>query len=166
MDKLTKIFLVTSAAAAVAIPGVANAGTATSNLSVTATVNNTCTVSTAPVAFGSVDLTGGNVDGTGTVTVTCTNGASWSAAAGVGTGTGATLASRKMTAGSNLLNYSLYTTSGYGTVWGDGTGTTGTISNTGTGSAQAFTVYGRIPSGQTSVPAGSYSDTVQVTVTY
>ena len=47
-----------------------------------------------------------------------------------------------------------------------GTGSTATIGDTGTGSAQAVTIYGRVGSGQTSAPAGSYADTVSVTVTY
>lgn len=159
--------LVIIAACAFGAPGAAHAGTTTSSLSVSATVTANCTVSTSPVAFGSVDvLSGSNVDATGGVTATCTNGTAWSAAAGAGSGTGATLTSRKMSFGSNLLNYSLYTDSGRTTVWGDGSGTTATVSNTGTGGGQNFTVYGRIASGQSSVPAGGYSDTVVVTITY
>ena len=106
-----------------------------------------------------------NVDGTG-ATVTCTNGTAWAASAGAGSGTGATLAARKMTAGANLLGYNLYTSSAYTTVWGDGTGSTATIGGTGSGSAQSVTVYGRVAAGQTTVPAGSYADTVAVTITY
>jgi spore coat protein U-like protein len=41
-----------------------------------------------------------------------------------------------------------------------------TLGATGSGTAQAVTVYGRVFSGQTSVPTGSYSDTVAVTVSY
>ena len=143
--------------------------TASSNLSVTATVTANCTLSTSAVAFGSVNtLSGTNVDATGGITVTCTSGTGWTATANAGTGTGASLLTRRMTpaTGTTTLNYSLYTTSARTTVWGDGTGTTGTIANSGTGAAQAIPIYGRVPSGQGSVPAGSYSDTVAVTVTY
>jgi spore coat protein U-like protein len=156
-----------AAALAAALPGAAQAATASTTLSVTATVTSNCTVSTTPVAFGSIDVIAGtNADATGGVTVTCTNGTGWSAAAGVGGGAGATFASRKMTAGANLLNYTLYTDAARTSVWGDGSGTTATVSNTGSGAAQAFTVYGRVPLGQTTVPAGGYSDTVAVTITY
>lgn len=145
----------------------AHADTAGSNLSVTANVTNNCTVSTGAVAFGPVNvISGANVDGTGSLSVTCTKGAGWTAAAGVGGGTGATLASRKMAAGTDLLNYTLYTDSSRSSVWGNGTGSTAQFSGTGTGAAQSSTIYGRVPSGQTSVPAGNYSDTVSVTVTY
>lgn len=137
------------------------------DLSVSATVTANCSISTSAVAFGNVNtLSGGNVDATGGITVTCTSGTPWTASADAGDGSSATLLVRRMTSGANALNYTLYTNSGHTIVWGDGTGTTGTISNTGTGSAQAMTIYGRVPSGQGTVPAGSYSDTVSVTVSY
>ncbi len=143
------------------------AGTASSSMSVTATVTANCTVSTTALAFGSVDtISGSNVDSTGSLAIVCTNGTTWAASAGVGSGSGASYANRRMTAGANLLNYNIYTTAARTIVWGNGTGGTGTIPGTGTGLTQAVTVYGRVNSGQTSVPAGSYADTVAVTVTY
>lgn len=146
----------------------AYATTATSSLDVSATVTSNCVVSTTPIAFGNVDVTSGaNVDGTGGLSVTCTSGTAWAASADAGAGTGASLATRQMAFGANLLNYALYTDTTRTTVWGDGVGgTTGTFTGTGNGSAQASTIYGRVPSGQTSLPAGAYADTVAVTVTY
>lgn len=145
----------------------AAAATVGGTLNVNATVTANCTVSTSALGFGSVNVIGGsNVDGSGGLTITCTSGTAWSAAAGVGAGTGASFTSRRMTSGANQLGYNLYTTSGYATVWGDGTASTGLLTGTGTGSAQSITVYGRVGSGQTGVPAGSYVDTVAVTVTY
>ena len=150
-----------------AIPGTALAGTASSTMSVTATVTANCTVSTTALAFGSVNtISGSNVDSTGSLSITCTNGTAWAASAGVGSGSGASYANRRMTAGANLLNYNIYTTAARTTVWGDGTSSTATIGGSGTGGAQSVTVYGRVGSGQTSVPAGAYADTVAVTVTY
>jgi spore coat protein U-like protein len=144
------------------------AATTTSTLDVSATVTSNCVVSTSPIAFGNVDVTNGsNVDGTGGISVTCTSGTGWTASADAGGGTGASLVVRKMSDGTNLLNYALYTDSGRTSVWGDGAGgTTATIAGTGNGVAQATTIYGRVPSGQTSLPAGDYDDTVTVTVTY
>jgi spore coat protein U-like protein len=152
---------------AIAAPAPALAGTQTTTMSVSATVTANCTVSATPIAFGSVNtLSGSNVDANGTVTVSCTNGSPWTLSANAGGGSGATMAVRRMTAGANTLNYTIHTTAGHGTVWGDGTASTATLGNTGTGAAQTVTVYGRVFSGQTGVPAGSYSDTVNVTVTY
>lgn len=154
-------------AAAFVLPTAAMAGTASSSMSVTATVSATCTVSTTALAFGSVDtISGLNVDNTGSLLVTCTNGSPWTASAGVGSGAGASYTNRKMTSGANLLNYNLYTTAARTVVWGNNTGGTAFLSGTGTGAVQTVTVYGRVNSGQTGVPAGAYADTVAVTVTY
>lgn len=163
----TRLVALGGAAATLSLASAATAATASSSLNVSANVTANCTVSTSPVAFGNVNtLSGTNVDGTGGITVTCTNGTDWSAAAGIGGGTGATLASRKMSSGSDLLSYGLFIDSARTTVWGDGTGSTDEIGDTGTGSAQNVPIYGRVGSGQTSAPAGSYSDVVAVTVTY
>jgi spore coat protein U-like protein len=145
----------------------ASAATTSTTLNVSATVTANCTVSSSALAFGAVNpLSGSDVDASGGITVTCTNGTAWTAAAGVGAGSGASFASRRMTAGANLLNYNLYTDAARTSVWGDGTGSTAQFSNSGSGVAQAVTVYGRVPSGQVTVPPGSYADTVSVTVTY
>ena len=167
---LTRLRLPAFAAGAAllaAAPTAASAGTASSTMSVTATVTANCTVSTTALAFGSVNtISGSNVDSTGSLSITCTNGTAWAASAGIGSGSGASFANRKMTAGANLLNYNIYTTAARTIVWGDGTSSTATIGGTGSGNAQSVTVYGRVGSGQTSVPAGAYADTVAVTVTY
>ena len=87
---------------------------------------------------------------------------------GLGTGVGATAASRKMTSGANTLNYTIYTPPGPPTtVWDNVTGyTTPTIAiPTGT-TVQTVTMYGRVLTGQSNAPIGTYSDTVIITVTY
>jgi len=155
------------AATSVAAPAYAQQ-TATGNLSVSATVPTNCVVTTSPVAFGNVDVTlNANSDNTGGISVTCTSGTAWTATANAGASATGTLAVRQMVNGANKLNYALYTDAARTTIWGDGAGgTTATITGTGTGTAQASTIYARVPSGQTGLPAGSYTDTVVVTVTY
>jgi spore coat protein U-like protein len=81
-----------------------------------------------------------------------------------GAGTGATVGSRKMTSGINLLNYTLYQETGRTTVWGN-TVSTDTVNATASILPAIHTVYGRVLSGQ-NVPAGAYTDTINVTVTY
>jgi spore coat protein U-like protein len=157
---------VLGAAAALALPGAAHAGTQSTNMGVSATVTANCSITVGNVAFGNVNSLGGNHDATGSVTVNCTNGAPWSVTADAGTGASATMATRRMTLGANTLNYSLFVDSGYATVWGDGTSSTAAITGTGTGAAQTRTVYGRIPAGQTGARTGGYSDVISVTVTY
>jgi spore coat protein U-like protein len=74
------------------------------------------------------------------------------------------VATRKLTNGSTTINYSLYTASNHSTVWGN-TVSTDTVSATGNGAPQSYTVYGRIPAQTTPAP-NAYSDTITVTVTY
>ena len=153
-------------ALALSISAPAFAGTASSNLALSGTVSANCVVSTTAVAFGTYDtMSAAAKDGTGVINVTCTPGLPWTATASAGTGTGATLSTRKMTSGANVLNYALYTDSARTIIWGDGVAPTATVGNTGTGAVQATTIYGRVPNSQ-SVPIGSYADTVSVTVTF
>jgi spore coat protein U-like protein len=72
---------------------------------------------------------------------------------------------RRLASGANTLNYNIFTTAGYATIWGDGTGGTATVSNAGGTWLVTLTGYGRIPVNQY-VAAGSYTDTITVTVTY
>jgi spore coat protein U-like protein len=155
---------VLAAITAISFAAPAYAATASNTLDVSATVTSNCAVTTTALAFGNINVTtGADFDTTGGISVTCTNGTAWTAEADAGGGTGATTAVRKMTSGSDLLNYALYSDSGRTTIWG--TGASEDIASTGTGVAQAMTIYGRVPSGQTA-PAGAYTDTVNVTVTY
>ena len=151
----------------------AAAATATGSFTVTATINATCTLTTSNVAFGTYDPSSGSPNNaSGGVTVTCTSGSTYTIAldAGANAGGATTFSNRRMKSGSsNYLAYQLYLDSGHATVWGDGTNssnlnpTSGTF--TGNGSAQSYTVYGQVTAGHYSAP-GSYSDTVNVTVTY
>ncbi len=154
-----------------AASGLALAGTATANLSVTADVSANCTISTTALSFGSYDpiVTHKSTDllGTGTVTTTCTNGASVTVTLDQGSNPAAgstdDVPLRQMANGSNKLAYFLYSDSGRTTVWGNTSGTG--KSDTGTGEASALTIYGKVPKDQ-NVAAGSYSDTVIATVTF
>ncbi len=173
MRHTLKRFLLASAAALVATVQLpASAGTATANLSVTATISANCTVSTAAVAFGAYDPVVANLSsplaGTGTITTTCSNGAAPVITLGQGSnpGGGSTDAApvRQMANAANRMGYSLYQDSARTTVWGNTVGTAPT-SVPGSGVAQNFTVYGQVAAGQ-SLPVGSYADTVVATVTF
>ena len=153
------------------VAGPARATTATSNLSVTATVGTNCTIATSAVAFGTYDPVSAHassaLNGTGGVTVTCTSGSSATITLGQGSNadTGSTDAAplRRVKSGTNYLSYALYSDSGRTTVRGNTAGTG--LAHTGTGSAAAITIYAQIAAGQ-NVPAGSYADTVVATITF
>ncbi len=140
------------------------AATATATLTVTATVPTECTVTGATLAFGTYStLSASNVDQTASISVACTSGAS--ATIGLDLGANATGSTRRMSNGaSGFLSYELYSNSGRTTVWGNSGGALVNYSAS-SNAATPFTVYGRVPGSQSS-PAGSYTDSVTVTVTF
>src|SRR5579875_1552544 len=120
----------------------AHAGTSTATMPVTITIQNACNVSSvAPTTlnFGTQGPLTSAVNQTSTITVICTKSAPYNI--GLDAGGSGNINARTMVNGSN------------------------TVTGTGTGSAQAYTVYGQVPA-QTTPPAGVYNDTVNVTVTY
>jgi len=149
----------------IASGNVACAATSTSTFTVQMTVTATCTVNSATTLnFGTQGVLSTNVDQTSTIQVTCTNTTPYNIGFNAGTGTGATVATRKMTSGANTVNYTIYSNSTRTTVWGNTVGTD-TVAATGNGSAQSYTVYGRVPSQAAPAP-GTYTDTITITVTY
>ena len=141
------------------------AATTTSTFTVQMTIAASCTiVSASTLNFGSQGVLAANVDQTSTLQVQCTNTTPYNIGLNAGTGTGATVATRKMTSGGATINYSLYTDIGRTTLWGNTVGTD-TVAATGSGAAQNYTVYGRVPPQTTPAPA-TYTDTITVTVTY
>jgi len=139
------------------------AASTTATFAVSATVPATCTVSASALTFGSYVATAVS-NSTSTVSVTCTNTTTYNVGLNPGATTGATVSTRQMLNGTQVLNYGLYKDSGHTSNWGQTVGTD-TATGTGNGGAQAFTVYGQIPAGQYPTP-GSYADTVTATVTY
>lgn len=143
----------------------------------------TCWVSSTPLSFGSYDRM--DIlpnDSQATVTLSCQE----DAFVGLGevvnytisldTGASASFSPRTMQNGPHNLNYNLYTDPTRLLIWGDGTGGTNTVQGSlavplciiivGCAIVTAEpSVYGRIPTAQ-NVAAGSYSDTITVTVSY
>lgn len=132
----------------------------------------TCTATALPVAFGGYNpLSLSPTDSTGQVTVACVGILSIAInySISLSPGLSASYAPRKLAFGAQRLNYNLYTSSAYSTVWGNGSAGTATVSD---GYALAllavsrsYTVYARLPAAQ-NVPAGVYADTVTVTINY
>ena len=144
-----------------------DAATDTATFTVTANIVDACDVQATNHAFGTYAPGAGTaLDATSTLSVYCTVGTAYALALNIGTG-GGTFTGRKMLSGAQELVYNLYTTAARSTVWGDGSGSTSTVSGTGVGMLTAFThtVYGRIGTAQ-DVQPGSYTSTVTVTLTF
>jgi len=143
----------------------ARAGTDTDTIAVTATVVDSCNVVANDLDFGAYDpVSGSPADASTTLELTCTNGAAYVVSLDEGLGAGASIAARLMTNGGDTLSYALYQDAGRTQVWGETNGVDN-VAGAGTGVLQTLTVYGRAPTAQTA-PAGSYADTVTVTVAY
>ncbi|HEY5048332.1 MAG TPA: spore coat U domain-containing protein [Rhizomicrobium sp.] len=142
----------------------ASNGTATTTFTVTATVVASCVTSATNMGFGNYTAGAGTPDNaSSTISVTCTNNDPYTIA--LNGGDSGHVAARTMLNGANALNYGVYTSSGYTTIWGDGTGGTQTVSGTGSGAAQNYTAYGQVPTAEY-VTAGAYLDTLTATVTF
>jgi len=130
-----------------------------------------CTVAANPTSFGVYDSAAAlPLDATGNVAVTCSGLVGlYSYTIQLDAGSSGSYLSRQMFSVGNTLNYNLYSDVTRLIVWGDGTGGTATVS--GIINVILFpvtnnhAVYGRIPTLQ-NVPAGSYVDTITVTVNY
>jgi spore coat protein U-like protein len=151
-----------------ALAGAAQAATKTSSFNVTASVSKNCIISAANLNLGVFDGTN-DLTASSNILVRCTNLTGYSVALSAGSGV---FGNRTMVSGTNSLIYNLYTDNTYGTVWGDGTGTTGVVSGAGSGMGIAgektHAVYGRLLASANggSVDAGAYSDTITATITY
>lgn len=95
------------------------------------------------------------------ISITCSNLTAYTIA--IDNGLNYSGSSRRLTTAGEYINYSLFQDASRTVVWG----TAGNaLSDTSDGSPTTHTVYGRIPSGQSTPSAGTYSDTVQVTLTW
>ena len=161
MKKLTALL---AAALVLVVTGVAMADTATNTLTVTATINGTCSIDSNTLDFGVVDpFSGSDHDGSVGVTVHCTNGTTGTYTASYGDNVFGGIRRMKHATLGNYLKYRLYSDSGRTT---EITPTVGP-SMLGTGSAEILTLYGRIANSDIQNPAaGVFSDTVVLTVTY
>ena len=151
----------------------AAAGSVTTTMPVTATVEASCTVSATGVSFGS--YSGTSVSANGSVTVTCPGGIAYKTSLNAGQHfTGSASGARAMGSDAgNALTYFLYQDAAHATQWGDNDVANtyppgASLAGAGTGVAQTLTVFGAVPAstGSLTPPAGSYSDTVTVTVTF
>jgi len=156
-----------------------HADTATSSFTVTATISKGCAFGstlTSPITnlgtidFGSMSSIPSNLDvasttGAGSVVITCTPGITVAIAMDYGIHNGnATQRYMSNSAGTGTLAYQLYQDAGHSQVWGTGT-LAKTISNFPT-TTQTYPVYARLFSATTLPEAGTYTDTVTVTLTY
>ena len=127
-----------------------------------------CSVSATSLAFGDVTsaiLANQTSTTTGTISYSCTGAtANSTLTVCLALDTYNSSNTRSMTSGSNSLNYQIYSNSGYTTAWGDasngGIVTVQLPTNSSGAASGSSTVYAAVLTGQTTVPTGSYSETL------
>jgi spore coat protein U-like protein len=137
--------------------------TANPTFTVNATVVNNCLVTPQNLNFGTQGVLSANIDASSLLSVTCTPGTSYSVGLNGGNA-GAAPTARKLAKGGETITYGLYRDAARSQPWGDTIGTN-TAAGTGSGIAQDLTVFGRVPP-QATPTAGTYTDTIVVTVTF
>jgi len=134
------------------------------------TVSAVCTVSTAPADFGTYNvLLAGAHDIVSSITVGCNETPPPDVTISIGPSPNSGSfdpRQMKLSGGSEYIDYNLYIDSGRTQIWGDGTGSTFTLTD------KVFkkrdwvpTVYGRIPPEQ-DVSVGTYNESLTVTIVW
>lgn len=161
----------------VMLASTASAQTVTGTIDATITLTAACEVNgatgTTGVDFGALDFGSNttlfseatsqvNGNGSGAVSVQCTPGNDATLTFGAGQHDGsATGGTRAMSDGTQFVPYDIYSDAGYATALTSGE----TMSITADGTVQTVQVYGKAVGG-TGLAAGTYTDTIAVTLTF
>jgi len=127
-----------------------------------------CNLSTTGINFGIYDIfAAAPASSTGTITITCDKNANVTVSVGPSpTSGGFNPRQMQLIAGTDLLNYNLYTDAGQTAIWGDGTaGTSTVLEKAKKNTPSNVIVYGSIQALQ-DITAGVYSETVTVTIVW
>lgn len=141
------------------------ATTATLNVAAVFTSAAASIAVAGPLDFGTklIDGVTGDMLASTTFDVTVTNGVNYTVTLDGGLNpSGTDTTARNMTSGANSLWYGLYRTGALGLPWDSAV----PIPGTGTGSPQTFNVDALGAMAMLATQAGTYSDTVTITVTY
>lgn len=144
-------------------PMVARAGSDSSVMAVSATVQDGCSITATTMAFPiSTPGTSGNTTASAQVALNCTPLVSYDV--GMNTGLHAQGNTRRMY--DTYLPYEVYSNSKMTAQWGDRTGINTVSGSSGQTGQVILTAYGKIKSTTQTTRAGMYSDYVVVTVNF
>ena len=149
--------------------GPVNTGSTSSIVNISLQIGNDCTINAPNISFGTAPLVSAFSPVTQTISVQCTKGTSYTV--GLSDGSNASSGQRRMANGGNYINYEIYQGASGTTRWGSTAGQTRASGSAdvnpgaGTGnSTQGFVYNSKVLSGQTTPPAGTYTDTVVISV--
>ena len=164
-------FKLTFFAAALCLTAASGASAQTINLGVTATVGAACVLGQTPIGFGVYNHASvTDLNRTGSLSLACTSGSTPNIAIGVGLNQLAGV--RRMTNGTDFLNYSVFqpatNAAGAACAYTTAYPTTNPgfiLTAAPSVAARVYNVCGRIPASQ-AVGTGNYSDTVIASVAF
>lgn len=141
-------------------------GTGTSTIKVTLVVSADCRISAPDIVFNSAPLASQFPTVSQAVLVDCSTGSSYKVAFTSG-GNGSARPWRTMSDGAgHTLQYNIYLPDGT-TIWDQSNPQTSTTKGTGSTTPSQMQAYvAKVNAAQTTPPAGSYSDTVNVVITF
>ncbi len=152
----------------VAVCVIAQTGNTTFTLNVTITVTNDCSaMSTPDVSFGSQPLVGNFPTISQTIALTCTKGSIYTV--GISNGNYANGSVRNMASGNNRMSYEIYkgtTANRWGVSGTERWASTDSTSVSTDGLLRSYNYTAKVLTGQTTPPAGNYSDTLVVDVAF
>lgn len=149
--------------------GPVNTGTTSSIVNISLQITNDCIINAPDIRFGTAPLISAFSPVTQTISVQCTKGTSYTV--GLSDGSNASGGQRRMANGGHYIHYEIYQGTGGTTRWGSSAGQTRASGSAdvnpgaGTGNTtQGFVYHSQILSGQATPPAGTYTDTVVISV--
>lgn len=160
-------FLITAAALAATMTALpAQAGTATGQIPVSATLLESCTVVATPMLFGILPTVGqADIDTSASVNLVCTLNADYEVALDDGANAVGGVRRMKNLLTNDYISYQIFRDAAHTQPWGHQSGVN-TLADTAPLGLKSYTAYGRIPTGTTGGAAGIYTDLVTVSVNF
>jgi spore coat protein U-like protein len=144
------------------VPSCTAGGSSSFSFQAKAVMVSDCQINAGQLAFGTSSMLNAAVRANTSLSVRCSAGKAFQISLNSGSYAGGGTRRMKNASTGETVAYQLSSTLD-GSAWGDGSGGTLPLGSTGTGAAQAITVYGRVSPQQTPSP-GDYKDTVTATL--
>lgn len=125
---------------------------------------NNCRVTARDLDFGVRDTLVAAIDARTTIDVACTNRGPFTVRFDRGAGPGARVAARRLTNGTDTVDYTLFADAARSRILGDADGGNVELTGVGDGETKTFDVFGRVFAGQGAKSPGVYTDTVTATL--
>ncbi len=158
-----RLYYAAPAGAGTGAAALGGGGIANGALNLRAVVVKSCSVTAGTLNFGATGFLATALAATAQVSVTCNTKLTTKIALNNG-GYGSGPTTRAMAFGANRVTYGIYRDAAHSLAWGSNTGSN-TVSLTVPAGTASATAYGLVPV-QASVPPGTYTDVVGITVTY